>query len=87
MAGCAEMNLICGVTAPETLSADQFGYFARQEQDLPAGARYELKRHACTCSCDAQAVRHSVHVTLDEGPLTFTREYALAPELDALPAN
>lgn len=78
--GCAGMDIDCVVTVAETLTAAQYDYFERLARDLPAGARYDLKVHTCTCQgCDAEASRYSVRVKIEDGPLVFTREYALVP--------
>ena len=85
--GCAGMDLECTVTPAETLTAAQYDYFERLARDLPTGARYDIKVHTCTCSaCGVDASRHSVRVKIEDGPLVFTREYALAPVEDALTA-
>lgn len=84
---CSASDLECAVTPAETLTAAQYEYFDRLVRDLPTGARYDFKVHTCTCSaCSAEARRYSVRVKIEDGPLVFTREYALAPEEDALTA-
>ena len=77
---CDSQEITCTAGPADALTAAQYERFDLLARDLPAGARYDIKVHVCTCqACGAETSRYSVRVKIEDGPLVFTREYALEP--------
>lgn len=70
----------CDVTVATEVPPYEWEVAKSIRATLPEGATSEIRYHDCNCrrrGCDAVAHRYGLRVTIEHGPLSVSREYAL----------